>query len=355
MKLLHITATHLNPTGGVPVVLKNLVEEQNSIDGFIARVLSLSATINGMNSTYFDVLGDESFIEYIQRYQPDVAIIHSFFYTAYNSIVSNLVRMGIPYYIEPHGSFGKAAMKKSKLKKIIANNTIFRKQLKNAKGFIFLNIAEQKDSVYKTPNDFIIPNGIVTDNIREDIKREQQKFIYFIGRYDINHKGLDYLISALKMLDDRGKTYSIRVYGNGNDKATKYLKKSAASFKNIKLDIMGSLFGKEKDNILEQCGPMLLTSRYEGFPMTVLEAWSYGNPCIVTPGTNVWNETKKNGLGWGVNLDAQSIADGIDYAMCDYAVRREEYIENCKQYVKNNYSWNRIAMVSYEQFEIYSK
>lgn len=67
MKLLHITATHLNPAGGIPVVLKNLVEAQNQIKGFEARVLSLKAGTNNMHSSFFDILGNEKIKEYLER------------------------------------------------------------------------------------------------------------------------------------------------------------------------------------------------------------------------------------------------------------------------------------------------
>ena len=93
---------------------------------------------------------------------------------------------------------------------------------------------------------------------------------------------------------------------------------------------------------------MLLTSRYEGFPMTILEAWSYGNPCLVTPGTNVADEIAINNLGWTVNLTADSIADGIKKALKDYSVSRADYVSRCKEYVCKNYSWKIIAKTSYK-------
>ena len=54
MKLLHITATHLKPDGGVPVVLKELVTEQNKINNFESRVISVVASVEEMHSPYFE-------------------------------------------------------------------------------------------------------------------------------------------------------------------------------------------------------------------------------------------------------------------------------------------------------------
>lgn len=347
MRLLHITATHLNPEGGVPVVLKNLVQAQNKINNFEARVASLCAETKQINSKYFDDLRGKSFEKYLEEYNPDIAILHSFYYVEYCKISRILNRKGIPYFIEPHGSFGKASMQKSKMKKLIANNTIFRGQIKNAIGFIFLNEAEKQESVYKGKHEIIIPNGIDVKEIKRDIIHKEQCTIYYLGRYDINHKGLDYLLEALKILENRGKRFSLEFWGKGNLKDQHYIQDSLNELKSINVQFNGPIGKKEKDYKLEQLGPMILTSRYEGFPMTVLEAWAYGNPCILTPGTNVAVEAEKNNVGWLTELDSEEIANCIEKALKSYEAHREQYIYNCKKYVQEHYSWEIIAAKSY--------
>ena len=140
MKLLHVTATHLKPDGGVPVVLKNLVSEQNRIENFRVKVISLVAPVDEMDSPYFEYVGISNFEKKIDEFCPDLVILHSFYYIVYNHVVHILNKKNIRYYIEPHGSFGKAALNKSKIKKIIANNTVFKSQLSNAYGFILCSI-----------------------------------------------------------------------------------------------------------------------------------------------------------------------------------------------------------------------
>ena len=80
MKLLHVTATHLNLAGGIPVVLRELVNAQNKIDGFVSRVLSIKANTSEIISPYFDCLGNKSFETYICGFQPNVVIFHSHYY-----------------------------------------------------------------------------------------------------------------------------------------------------------------------------------------------------------------------------------------------------------------------------------
>lgn len=349
MRLLHITATHLNPTGGIPVVLKELVEAQNKIEGFESRVLSLKASVNEMNSQYFDKLNTGRIGAYLDEMNPDLIILHSFYYTEYNSVVKSIVKRKIPYMIEPHGSFGKNAMQKSKLKKIIANNTIFRNQIKKAKGFIFLNANEMQDSIYRSRYDVVIPNGIDISNIGYRIIPEKQHSFYFIGRYDVVHKGLDILLDALALLDKENYHLKVVFWGNGSEHDIKYIKSRISSFMNMEVQCSGPLYGKEKDDTLEQIGPMLLTSRYEGFPMTILEAWAYGNPCVVTPGTNMAGEIVENNLGWTTSLDAHSIAKCIKQVHNEYITNSEKLILNCKKYVFEQYQWSNIAKISFNK------
>ena len=347
MKLLHITATHLNLAGGIPVVLRDLVSAQNEIDGFEARVLSIKADISAMNSQFFDFLGDGSFDNYVEEYKPDVVIFHSHYYFEYLRLYRSLVKKNIPYFIEPHGSFGKAALQKSRIKKWIANNILLRNFMKSAYGYIFLNEAEKNDAQFKTNHDHIIPNGIDTGRIENAVCLQEPWCFYFIGRFDVNHKGLDYLFDALEILDKRGEKVSVKLYGTGTEEEVKYVNNRINSLNSIIVANCGPIYGEKKTKALEQCGIMLLTSRYEGFPMTVLEAWEYGNPCIVTPGTNVSNETMKNRLGWSVLCDSNEIADMINNAAKEYTQNRTDYVKRCKEYLREKYDWKEIAKQSY--------
>lgn len=349
VRLLHITATHLNPAGGVPVVLRELVQEQNRIEGFVARVLSLVAPVDQMNSEFFDILNGRSIAEYIDVYKPNIVILHSFYYLEYNRVVKVLLKKKIPYLIEPHGSFNKYGMRKSRVKKLVANHTIFRRQIKGAKAFVFLNEAEKNTSVYRKDLDLIIPNGYDSSKITWDKQSRATNKLYYIGRYDIKEKGINYFFDALEIIDKKEEKICVEFWGKGDKSSTKYIKDRISKFKNICVKENGPLYGTDQNIELEQLGPMILPSRHEGLPMTVLEALAYGNPCIVTPGTNMHVEISDGKLGWATELDPNSIAKTIIVAMREYDEHMSEYVSRCKQYISTKYSWSKIAKNSYEK------
>ncbi|MFM0792713.1 glycosyltransferase [Streptococcus suis] len=360
MKLLHVTATHLKPTGGIPVVLSELVSHQNALTGFEARVLSIKSPVKDINSAYFDFLGDRLFADYIKFFSPDIVIFHSFYFWEYIKLYKILKKNNIPYFIQPHGSFMIESMKKSKIKKTVARAFFFNKFVRNSDGIVYLNQSEQKSSLYKCETNLIIPNGItIEDSLRKKgnkYKSSSSVEFYYLGRFDINHKGLDILIDALEMLDNssEGRMITFSFYGVGSHSQVKYIENRIHRLRNINVFNRGPLLGKEKVEHL--CGKiMVLTSRYEGFPMTVLEALSYGNPCIVTKETNVLDEVVLNNLGWACSLDAQSIASAMLKAYDDYLTSQEEYFANCVNYVSSEYSWKRIAQISYEELKKFER
>ena len=343
MRLLHITASPFNNEGGVPVVLKELVKEQSKLPGMVVKVLSLKNLSLKDVGEHFDILYGITFEQYVRKFSPDIAILHSFFYMEYITPAKVLHKLNIPFYIEPHGSFGHEAMRKSHLKKIVANNTIFRNQLKFAKSYIYLNDREKEDSIYHKPNELIIPNGINKSRVNFNIGNgNQNPLLYFIGRYDIHHKGIDRLLDAFQYLDDQGVKLVVNFYGKGPRKEHLMIQERIKALQNLRVNDKGPITPEDQKREFEQKGIMLLTSRFEGFPMTVLEALSYGNPCVVTRGTNMAEEIDRNHIGWMVNDKPRDIA--ID----SYQKAPVEYIKRCKHYVMKNYTWDVIAKLSYD-------
>ena len=357
MRILHIMAmSPLSPNSGIPAVLKQLSDAQNKVNGLESEVLSLRGTVEGIDSSHFVYLGNESVSSFISDYRPDVAIFHSFFYTAYVKAARILTEKRIPFFIEPHGSFGRQALKKSRAKKLLANHTVFRHQIKGSRGYIFTNKAEQDDSVYHTDHDLIIPNGVLPEIVYGAERKSKDSFavpsFYYLGRFDIHHKGLDYLFDALDVLEQEGHVIQMNLFGTGTDKQIEYVNKRIENYRNLKVKNCGVIYGAEKKRALENCNILLLTSRYEGSPMTVLDGFSYGNPCIVTPGTNVSEEVEENRLGWRTELNPEAIADSIKLAERMYCEEGQEYYDRCQNYILERYCWDKIAEYSLEALKM---
>lgn len=357
-KILHITGiSSLEKQAGVTVVLKGLCANQNRIDNVEAKVLSVYAKVDKEKNPFFDDLGNNSFRDYVKKNMPDIVVFHDFYYLKYAKMAFILKMMHIPYVIEPHGAFGRQAIKKSRIKKLIANNTIFRILIKGSEGFIFTNEGERADSAIFKQKTVIIPSGVAKEAVDtldyKDFSIDQSPIFYFLGRYDINHKGLDYLFDALDILDNNNERINVRLYGVGDEVETSFIHERMGRMHNVDIEDKGTIYGDDKKAALRQANILLLTSRYEGSPMTVLDALCYGNPCIVTPGTNITDVIVENGLGWKSELDASSIADCIIKAKKDYQKKYNVYYAKCKKYVLDNALWDKIALQSINSYKFF--
>jgi poly(glycerol-phosphate) alpha-glucosyltransferase len=72
----------------------------------------------------------------------------------------------------------------------------------------------------------------------------------------------------------------------------------------------GSAFGEEKEALLRSAEAFILPSFSEGLPMSVLEAWAYGLPVVMTPECNL-PEGFASGAALEIRSGEGSFQDGM--------------------------------------------
>lgn len=274
----------------------------------------------------------------------DVVIFHECYRLPYLKIAKQLINKNIPYIIAPHGELRAEAQKKKKLKKIIANMLLFNWFIRNSIGIQCLSPEELHATKFKA-NKFIATNGVeIPTEIKREFSDDGVQFIY-IGRYEWYVKGLDLLFDAIRNNADllRKEKCTFKLFGpdlNGRYEAVKAL----ASERNIEDLVMIKLeiSGKEKKDMLLKSDIFVQTSRHEGMPMGILEAMSYGIPCIVTKGTSLADVVEKSDCGWNAGETSSEIGNAILAAIQD---RKKWGIKgnNAFEISKSRYSWETIS------------
>ena len=97
-----------------------------------------------------------------------------------------------------------------------------------------------------------------------------------------------------------------------------------------------------KYSALASADILLLTSRFEGFPLVVLEAMACGTPVLVTPGTNVAEIVNKYKIGFVCNLDRSAIAETI--IQVSHKRSQLNAIGQHAQEVVKHFSWQKTAI-----------
>ena len=104
----------------------------------------------------------------------------------------------------------------------------------------------------------------------------------------------------------------------------------------------GGVYGKDKQKVLKEADAFILTSRFEGMPMGVLEALTYGVPCILTPGTNMADDLSQFGAGWKAEFNANSVAEIIIKAVNDLK-NNYKYHHEAAYKLSKTFDWNKIS------------
>lgn len=126
----------------------------------------------------------------------------------------------------------------------------------------------------QTKNVFIIPNGINPEKFAPAIRlRSKIKKVIYIGRLS-KEKGVDLLIGAFNRLGNRRLKLSIVGNGPEEQKLKQYQGKN--------IFFAGRLDGKDLVAELKSADLLVLPSRTEGLPVTLLEAWAAKLPILVT-------------------------------------------------------------------------
>lgn len=122
---------------------------------------------------------------------------------------------------------------------------------------------------------FIKPNFISEKNSICRSKNRIDRFI-FVGRLD-KSKGVDILLTAWKRMGDNAPELLICGMGDMKKWCDEYIRKN--NLKSVKL--LGFVDNNKAINLIASSKALILpTQWYEGFPMTIVEAYSVGTPVI---------------------------------------------------------------------------
>jgi len=271
----------------------------------------------------------------------------------YCKISAELRRGKIPYIIVTRGALTNSAQNNKKNKKKIGNLVLFNKFVKNALAIQYLTLQEYKDSGDKwNKRHLIIPNGITKkENIKTYEYGTTLKGI-FIGRPDVYQKGIDIFLEACKHLKSEllEKNCIIEIYGpdilGGKEKIEKIISENELN------DIVvqkNAVFDLEKEKVLLSSDFFILTSRFEGHPMGLIEALSFGLPSLVTTGSNMSDEIRENDAGWTADISVESIAENLLKVLNEKELFQQKGINAVE--LSKKYDWNYLSQISNEEYK----
>jgi poly(glycerol-phosphate) alpha-glucosyltransferase len=254
-----------------------------------------------------------------------------------------------PVIISPHGMLDPWALNNSSWKKKIVGFLFANKSLRKANCIHALCNSEYESirSYGLTNPVAIIPNGIdLPKDFKKKIQNKSKKNLLFIGRIHPK-KGLKLLIEAIHILKSNNesfvKKWQLHIVGwnqQGHEDELKVLCNNYNLESEIKF--LGPLFDDKKVEALKKADAFILPSYSEGLPMSVLEAWSYQLPVLMTKECNLY-EGFDNNAAIEIGLSPNQIADKLIFLNKMSLIEYKDMSNNALKLVKQKFTWDIIA------------
>jgi len=349
MVVLHIANIDASILGGVQVAVPAMVRAQSAY----AQVALLNTHGEELNGIKTLTLGGEFELSSLEApfNSPDIVVFHEIYRIEFIKIYKKLKTAGVPYIIIPHGGFNKRAQHSKRLKKTVANLLLFNKYIYSAQAVQYLSAAEAEGSVYKKVKSFICSNGIFMPNtVKESFLEDGIKFVY-VGRLQILYKGFDMLIPALAEIKGLLREHNCQfyIYGPADPDCDVILKLISDGGLEDLVFLCDKVVGDDKRDVLLGADYFIQTSRCEGMPMGILEALSYGLPCIVTEGTGLSGIISEYGAGYS----AKTSEEGIKKAVVRAIEERDgikTLSENARKLAEDRFDLSSVAKDALEHY-----
>lgn len=189
----------------------------------------------------------------------------------------------------------------------------------------------------------LIPNGVNRPAIREArrIKEafglEKNSYILFLGRI-VPEKGIRYLIEAFKRVDTDKK---LVIAGGSSDTNAFFEEIKALAEGDARIIFTGFVQGEVLDELYSNAYLYTLPSDLEGMPLSLLEAMSYGNCCLVSNIPECVEVVENNAVIFRKG-DISDLREKLQ-TLCAHPEMMQEHKAFSREYILEKYKWDDVV------------
>jgi glycosyltransferase involved in cell wall biosynthesis len=374
MRILHVATKDMSRCNGISIFLSNLIPNLQKI-GIKNIILCYDEELS-MNALHQEfqgitiikytnqirlfaknpILNLFSILHQLKPYY-DMIHIHSYIFLTTFQTLLFCKKHNVPSILTLHGGVQTKIIKNLPLKekciiffkKYLIDKTIGRWiiQLPDVLTSVSKRDLLLIGSVFNVNRNqnYYISNGVDISRFSITNTRER-KYLTFIGRLDYT-KGIDIFLHLIEKMKDKGYDLPIKIIGI--DKSKKY----SRILKLIpKCEYNEWIPYKKIGKIYKETKVLIISSRFEGLPTTLLEAMATGTPVLSTDvgGISEIISSGKNGFLFSpTNIDAG--AAQLEKLLSDPKLRQKLALSAHSKIVKQ-FSWQQISL---KYHKIYQK
>ena len=187
------------------------------------------------------------------------------------------------------------------------------------------------------PNGVSRPQPVEVDQINQKFDLEGQDYILFLGRL-VPEKGLRYLIEAFRQVNTTKKL----VIAGGSSDTNSFLEEIRTMAEgDDRILFTGFVQGQLLEELYSNAYVYTLPSDLEGMPLSLLEAMSYGNCCLVSDIPECADVVEDKGVVFR-RADVEALREKLQM-LCDDASAAQRYKAQAADFICDKYSWDAVV------------
>jgi glycosyltransferase involved in cell wall biosynthesis len=283
------------------------------------------------------------------RESVDVVHLHSVFVPSNTAIARSWPG---PIIVSPHGGYDPLSLKRNLLRKRVYSALYEKRMVRRSATMVALTEVEvaQVRAYAEGVVTAVVPNGVAPQPpgtggkpFRDNLGiPTDARLALFVGRLDVRHKGLDRLVAATAV----APSWRFVLVGPDHRGGERRLQHMAADLgASARLYLVGQREAAALTDAYAAADLFVLPSRWEGLPMSLLEALAQGVPALVTPEVDRLVPVSSSGAGWvsspselGPTLEATAKLPPAEWSRHAEAARD----------LARDYDWDNVA-AAYEE------
>ena len=282
-----------------------------------------------------------------RRLAPDILHMHGIGATLLAPLTKVL---GVKSILTHHGPAYKSTRWKRVGKAALILGERFGVRYADAVISISKGIEELVRKKYSGTADYI-PNGVKMPVLippGAELKKwgvEPEKYIFTACRF-VPEKGLHDLIEAYGAID--GPPFKLVIAGEADHESAYSLQVKKLAERTEGVVLTGLVTGKRLGELFSNAGLFVLPSYYEGLPIALLEALSYGLPVMVSdipPHREIPLKADRYFEAGDLKALSRALLDGISKGITDSEK------ESFPPLLEAEYNWDNIALETYKLYQ----
>lgn len=215
----------------------------------------------------------------------DLLVLHSGWWLHNLVAASAARRAGIPYLLVPHGAYDRnIRFRRRHLKAIWEPAEARLVRGASAVHVFFESEVPDLKELAPAARTIVVPTGQVPAEWRW---RGGGGYLAWLGRFDIEHKGLDLLIACLAELPEKERP-RLRLAGTEFRNTSRELVDLARNAGVEEwVEVIKPVYGGAKVEFLRACEAYVYPSRWDSYGMSVVEALASGIPIVISASMHI--------------------------------------------------------------------